>query len=59
MKKILMLLFFSFTCWSLVWAQDTLVVVSGRVEGKNPVMLVIQRQLSLSQRLTEAKVQGD
>ena len=59
MKKILMLLFFSFTCWSLVWAQHTLVVVSGRVEGKNPVMLVIQRQLSLSQRLTEAKVQGD
>ena len=42
-----------------MWAQDTLVVVSGRVEGKNPVMLVIQRQLSLSQRLTEAKVQGD
>lgn len=59
MRKILMMLLLSFTCWGVTRAQDTLAVVSGRVEGKNPVMLVIQRQMGMSQRLLEAKVQGD
>ena len=53
MRKILMLLFLSFACWGVMRAQDTLAVVSGRVEGENPVMLVIQRQMGMSQRLLE------
>ena len=42
-----------------MWGQDTLAFVSGRVEGENPVMLVVQRQMGMSQRLMEVQVRGD
>lgn len=59
MRKIWMILYFSCICWSLARAQDSLAIVSGRVEGDNPVMLVIQRQLVMSQQLMKVKVRGE
>lgn len=54
-----MILLFTFTGWGVTRAQDSLAVVAGQLEGENPVMLVVQRQMGMSQRLLEAKVLGD
>ncbi len=59
MRKILIILLLSCFCRSVVWGQDTLAFVSGRVEEENPVMLVVQRQMGMSQRLMEVQVCGD